>query len=99
MNVLSYRDMPESDGKTPTMYDVRMDDERPVTQADVDDWINAVQIMVRQRDISSCLEQMTRDALTGAISRESYLEMTGAFLHAYTSEEAQARERGPDWRA
>lgn len=73
----------------PRMYDIALDEERDVTQADVDSMIDVVHIMSRYRAACRVLEQMCHDACTGELPKKDYYRILGSIENAYTSASAQ----------
>jgi len=82
-----------AEGDPPSMYDIGIDEVRPVTQKDIDRLLDEVHIMAAYRRGISLLEQMCHDALVGELPRRQFLDIVGSLAHGYTSKAAQQRQK------
>lgn len=70
-----------------SMYDVSLDQMRPVTQEDVDHLALGVQVMSRSRRAQSYIEEITRAALRGNLPSRRFFEILEQLERMYTPPE------------
>lgn len=81
----------------PTIYDINIDEWRPVTQEDADGWMRQQQIVGQYLKAQGLLRDAYHLAITGKIEWQAFLEACGALEKLTKPDWPKSRLIDPDF--